>query len=187
MLRCFWFSKTKSQMSQLTLVSEVGDILLPFGDDVQVEGQEREFTCVARCCLVVGDLGLGENCTAGSDCDDKDGDRAVLLIRFCSSLSSTSMANEWLNRCIVNLSNPKSISLHIGQISGRFVTLTKLIFNASILSKFGLQHRGQGNTWAEHIAIDQITDILCVVTIFHNFPFDPTRTETTFQLSTRPR
>lgn len=150
-------------MSQLTLVSEVGDILLPFGDDVQVEGQEREFTCVPRCCLVVvvvGDLGLGENCTAGSDREDEDGDWAVLLIRCCcscftrSSLSSTSMANEWLNRCIVNLSNPKSISLHIGQISGRFVTLTKLIFNASILSKFGLQHRGQGNTWAEHIAMD---------------------------------
>lgn len=68
--------------------------------------------------------------------------------------SSSSIASEWLNKWMVNLSNPKRISLQMGQNSGRLVTLTKLIFRASMLSKLGWQHKGHGSTWEEHIAID---------------------------------
>lgn len=65
-------------------------------------------------------------------------------------VSSTSMASEWLNKWMVSLSRPKMISLQMGHISGRLVTFTKLIFSSSMLSKFGLQHKGHGSTF-EHI------------------------------------
>lgn len=70
--------------------------------------------------------------------------------------SSSSIASEWLNKWMVNLSNPKRISLQMGQNSGRLVTLTKLIFKASMLSKLGWQHKGHGSTWEEHIAIEMV-------------------------------
>lgn len=74
--------------------------------------------------------------------------------------SSSSIASEWLNKWMVNLSNPKRISLQMGQNSGRLVTLTKLIFRASMLSKLGWQHKGHGSTWEEHIAIKIFTSRL---------------------------
>lgn len=98
---------------------------------------------------VIGVLGCAVVTVEEGDCGDLQ--LLILCVFSFSSFLSTSMANEWLNRWMVSLSSPKSISLQMGQWSGRFVTFTRLILSASILSKLGLQHRGQGSTW-EHIA-----------------------------------
>lgn len=57
------------------------------------------------------------------------------------------------NKCIVNLSRPNNISLHIGHCSRRLDTLTKLVRSISTLAKFVWQQSGQGNclVGVEHI------------------------------------
>lgn len=59
----------------------------------------------------------------------------------------------WLSKWMVSLSKPIWISLQIGQISGRFVTLIKLERSESMLAKFGWLHNGHCRVAADAIVI----------------------------------
>lgn len=85
-----------------------------------------------------------------SGCETTDGVASTFVIvtdsiAGCGNGSGRVGSNVWPNRCIVNLSKPNTMSLQMGHINGRFVTLIKLVRNESTLEKFGWQHNGQGN------------------------------------------